>query len=382
MEVKTFTADELFDWLTAKEDFLLLDVRNEVEFGRFKVEGPYPIDMINVPYMEFIEHEQESVDRVPRGRKIRIVCAKEGSARYVGEILVNHGFTDVASMLTGIKAWGNLLAPIRVNDGEGYELYQFRRPGKASCSYGLVYGKEMMLFDPSKSVGAYQSFAEQRGCAIIRTFETHRQADYISGSPMLVKATGAQITAPGPDFKEARFHYTPAVDGEIYTFAGGGPEVKVMHTPGHTPGSTSYLVDGKFLISGDTVFILSIGRPDLGGMVKEWSKMLFNTMTQKIRPLDDGIIALPGHYMDWREADDRLAFMASMGKIKADNSNIYGIEDENEFFKFIKENMRTQPEEYAKIREINAGLREVDAEEQDILDLGKNECAASAQPPR
>jgi glyoxylase-like metal-dependent hydrolase (beta-lactamase superfamily II) len=382
MEVKTFTADELFEWLTTKEDFILLDVRNEVEFERFKVEGPYPFEMINVPYMEFIEHEQESVYRVPRGRKIRIVCAKEGSAKYVGDILVNHGFTDVASMLTGIKAWGNLLAPIRVNDGEGYELYQFRRPGKASCSYGLVYGKEMMLFDPSKSVGAYQRFAEQRGCAIIRTFETHRQADYISGSPMLVKATGAQMTAPGPDFKEARFHYTPAVDGEVYTFTGGGPEVKVMHTPGHTPGSTSYLVDGKFLITGDTVFILSIGRPDLGGMVEEWSQMLFNTMTQKIRPLDDGIIALPGHYMDWKEADDRLAFMAPMGKIKVDNSNIYGIEDENEFLKFIKENMRTQPEEYAKIREINAGLREVDAEEQDILDLGKNECAASAQPPR
>jgi rhodanese-related sulfurtransferase len=128
MEVKTFTADDLFNWLTAKEDFLLLDVRNEVEFARFKVEGPYPIDMINIPYMEFIEHEQESVDRVPRGRKIRIVCAKEGSAQYVGEILVNHGFTDVASMLSGIKAWGNLLAPIRLNDGEGYELYQFRRP--------------------------------------------------------------------------------------------------------------------------------------------------------------------------------------------------------------------------------------------------------------
>ena len=382
MEVKTFTADDLFNWLTAKEDFVLLDVRNEVEFGRFKVEGPYPIDMINVPYMEFIEHEQESVDRVPRGRKIRIVCAKEGSAQYVGEILVNHGFTDVASMLSGIKAWGNLLAPIRLNDGEGYELYQFRRPGKASCSYGLVYGKEMMLFDPSKSVGAYQSFAEQRGCAIIRTFETHRQADYISGSPMLVTATGAQMTAPEPDFKEARFHYTPAVDGEAYTFNGGGPDVKVMHTPGHTPGSTSYLVDGKFLITGDTVFILSIGRPDLGGMVEEWSKLLFNTMTRKIRPLDDRIIALPGHYMDWNEADDRLAFMASMGKIKADNSNIYGIEDKNEFFKFIKENMRPQPEEYAKIREINAGLREVDAEEQDILDLGKNECAASARPPR
>ncbi|MFZ0613170.1 MAG: MBL fold metallo-hydrolase [Desulfobacterales bacterium] len=382
MEVQTFTAAELFDWLTAKENFLLLDVRNDVEFGRFKVEGPYPIDMMNVPYMEFVEHEQESVDRVPRGRKTRIVCAKEGSAKYVGEILLNHGFKDVAALQLGIKAWGNLLAPIRVNDGNGYDLYQFRRPGKASCSYGLVYDKEMMLFDPAKSVGAYQEFADERGCAIIRTFETHRQADYISGSPMLVKATGAQMMAPEPDFKEARFHFTPAVDGEVYAFTGGGPEVKVMHTPGHTPGSTSYLVDGKFLISGDTVFILSIGRPDLGGMAEEWSKMLFHTMTQKIGVLDDGIIALPGHYMDWKEADERLAFAASMGKIKADNANIYGIDTEKDFYKFIKENMRTQPEEYAKIREINAGLREVDAEEQDTLDLGKNECAASAQAPR
>ncbi|MFZ1200954.1 MAG: MBL fold metallo-hydrolase [Desulfobacterales bacterium] len=382
MEVKTFTAAELFDWLTAKEDFLLLDVRNDVEFGRFKVEGPYPIDMMNVPYMEFVEHEQQSVDRVPRGRRIRIVCAKEGSAKYVGDILLNHGFKDVAALELGIKAWGNLLAPIRVNDGNGYDLYQFRRPGKASCSYGLVFGKEMMLFDPAKSVSAYQEFADERGCAIVRTFETHRQADYISGSPMLVKATGAQLTAPEPDFKEARFHFTPAVDGEVYTFTDGGPEVKVLHTPGHTPGSTSYLVDEKFLISGDTVFILSIGRPDLGGMAEEWSKMLFHTMTEKIRTLDDGIIALPGHYMEWKEADKRLVFAASMGKIKTDNANIYGIDNEKDFFEFIKVNMRTQPEEYAKIREINAGLREADAEEQDTLDLGKNECAASAQPPR
>ncbi|MFZ0242443.1 MAG: MBL fold metallo-hydrolase [Desulfobacterales bacterium] len=382
MEVKTFTAAELFDWLTAKEDFLLLDVRNDVEFGRFKVEGPYPIDMMNVPYMEFVEHEQQSVDRVPRGRRIRIVCAKEGSAKYVGDILLNHGFKDVAALELGIKAWGNLLAPIRVNDGNGYDLYQFRRPGKASCSYGLVFGKEMMLFDPAKSVSAYQEFADERGCAIVRTFETHRQADYISGSPMLVKATGAQLTAPEPDFKEARFHFTPAVDGEVYTFTDGGPEVKVLHTPGHTPGSTSYLVDEKFLISGDTVFILSIGRPDLGGMAEEWSKMLFHTMTEKICTLDDGIIALPGHYMEWKEADKRLVFAASMGKIKTDNANIYGIDNEKDFFEFIKVNMRTQPEEYAKIREINAGLREADAEEQDTLDLGKNECAASAQPPR
>ena len=64
--------------------------------------------------------------------------------------------------------------------------------------------------------------------------------------------------------------------------------------------------------------------------------------------------------------------------IKENNSAIYAIADEQQFFAFVQANMRPQPAEYAKIREINAGLAEVDEEDQDILDLGKNECAASA----
>jgi len=383
MSLQSYGAQDLFDYLVNKDDFVLLDVRNDVEFGRFKVEGPYPFDMVNVPYMEFIEHEEESVPKVPRGRKIRIACAKEGSAKYVGEILNNHGFEDVHYLRKGIKTWGNLLTPIQVSQEDDYSLYQFRRPGKASCSYGLVYGKEMMLFDPAKNIAAYQQFADKRGCAITHTFETHRQADYISGSQPLNQAVGAAIMAPEPDFKEARFYYTPVNDGEAYPFSdntNGMPEVKALHTPGHTPGSTCYLIDNKYLISGDSVFIYSIGRPDLGGMAEAWSAMLFETMRKSILAWDDHIRVLPGHYMNWKEADAKLRFMESLKKIKAMNSEIYSIDNPEDFYTFIKSNMRSQPEEYAKIREINAGLVEVNEEQQDVLDLGKNECAASAQP--
>ena len=377
MAIQSFTAQDLFEWIANKETFLLLDVRNEEEFGRFKVEGPYPIEMINVPYMEFIEHEEESVAQVPKGKNLKIVCAKEGSSKYVGEILVNHGYDDVAHMLVGIKAWGNLLSPIRIASNNGYELYQFRRPGKASCSYGLLYGKEMMVFDPAKNIEAYKAFAKEKNCAISKTFETHRQADYISGSMALKEDIDAEIIAPMPDFSVAAFDFTPAGDNVVYGFSNGGPEIKSIHTPGHTPGSTSYLIDDKFIISGDTIFIYSIGRPDLGGMAEEWSSMLFKTMTKKIISLEESILALPGHYMDWKEANKDLIFTESMGKIKEINSNIYGIENENEFYQFIKSNMRPQPEEYATIREINAGLKQVDEEKADIMDLGKNECAAS-----
>jgi len=383
MSLQSYGAQDLFDYLVNKDDFVLLDVRNDVEFGRFKVEGPYPFDMVNVPYMEFIEHEEESVPKVPRGRKIRIACAKEGSAKYVGEILNNHGFEDVHYLRKGIKTWGNLLTPIQVSQEDDYSLYQFRRPGKASCSYGLVYGKEMMLFDPAKNIAAYQQFADKRGCAITHTFETHRQADYISGSQPLNQAVGAAIMAPELDFKEARFYYTPVKDGDVYPFSdntNGMPEVKALHTPGHTPGSTCYLIDNKYLISGDSVFIYSIGRPDLGGMAEAWSAMLFETMRKSILAWDDHIRVLPGHYMNWKEADAKLRFMESLKKIKAMNSEIYSINNPEDFYTFIKSNMRSQPEEYAKIREINAGLVEVNEEQQDVLDLGKNECAASAQP--
>ena len=377
MTLGSFTAHDLFDWLTRREDFLLLDVRNDVEFNRFQVEGPYPFDMVNVPYMEFIEMEDESVAKVPRGKKVRIVCAKEGSSKYVGEILVNHGFQDVAHMQVGIKAWGNLLAPVRVAQGKGYELYQFRRPGKASCSYGLIQGEEMMVFDPAKNTDFYLAFARERGATITKTFETHRQADYISGSDGLRRSAAVEIVAPEDDFKGARFPYTPARHGDIHRFRDGGPKVEVIHTPGHTPGSTCYRIDGQYLVTGDTVFIQSIGRPDLGGMAESWSNMLFKTMTEILLTLNEDTFILPGHYMDWREADDNLIFAAPIRKIKELNADIYAIDNPDDFYAFIQANMRPQPEEYARIREINAGLVEVDEEQQEIMDIGKNECAAS-----
>jgi glyoxylase-like metal-dependent hydrolase (beta-lactamase superfamily II) len=361
------------------QDFTLLDVRNNEEFGRFKVEGPYLSKMINIPYIEFIEKETESVAQVqvPKDESIRIVCAKEGSAKYVGEILVDNGWQDVRYLEEGIKSWGNMLAPKLLASANGYELYQFIRPGKASCSYGLIYEDEMAVFDPSRNVQFYKDFANQHGARIIKTFETHLQADYISGSQQIFSDTGAQIVGHENDFKDAAFAYKSLSDQEVFKFSKGGPEIQALHMPGHTPGSTSYLIDHKYLVTGDTVFILSIGRPDLGGMAEDWSRLLFNTLKTKIAGLDDDLLILPGHYIEWSEANPQQMFVDTLGSIRTKNADIYGIAAEDEFVRFIKDNMRKQPDEYAEIRKVNAGLLEVDDEDQEIMDLGKNECAAS-----
>jgi glyoxylase-like metal-dependent hydrolase (beta-lactamase superfamily II)/rhodanese-related sulfurtransferase len=377
MSVFTYSALELYSWLTEKADIIVLDVRNKVDFGRFKVESPYPFTMLNISYFDFMEIEDECVQQIPRDKPIRVVCAKEGSALYVSEILDKNGFADVGYLEGGIKTWGNLLVPKLLSPHENYELYQFIRPGKASCSYGLKAANELMLFDPSRNTSFYLDFAKEHNCKIVKTFETHLQADYIAGSRIISEKTDAEFMANENDFKGAKISYTALEDKKIYTFSGAGPEVQCIFTPGHTPGSTSFLIDGKYMITGDTIFIQSIGRPDLGGQVKAWSDALFDTL-QYLKTYPDHIIVLPGHYMDWSEANGDLNFSATLGETREFNKAIYALSNKKEFLAFIEGNMRKQPDEYATIRKINANLEQAEDDKAEELDLGKNECAATA----
>ena len=133
----------------------------------------------------------------------------------------------------------------------------------------------------------------------------------------------------------------------------------------------------RILISGDMVFINSVGRPDLGGQAEAWAGMLFDSI-QKIKQLDQQLLVLPGHFADWSEANDKLLFAQPLGEVFKRNQNIYNMASKDEFTAFIKANMRPQPEEYATIRQVNANLIQEDDEKQEVLDLGKNECAATA----
>ena len=380
MSIVKYSALELFNWLKDGEDIAVLDVRSSEDFARQKVEAPRPFLQENISYYDFLEIEEACVRRVREfagNRPIRILCVLGRAAIYVSEILEKNGFTDIGYLDGGINAWGTFLIPVLLNPGKEYELYQFIRPGKASCSYALVKDGEMQLFDPSHNTKFYLDFAAEKNVKISRTFETHLQADYIAGSRALMEQAGAEFLANEADFAEAQFQYTPLKNGADY-----GPAdlpVEIHFTPGHTPGSTSYLVDNQWLISGDTVFIQSVGRPDLGGEVETWSDMLFDTLA-RVRKMAGNVNILPSHFMSWEEAtsvNGDFAFVAPFSQVLEFNRAIYSIDNKKEFLAFIKANMRQQPEEYATIRQINAGLKSVSPEEEEILDLGKNQCAAS-----
>lgn len=377
MSISKYQAADLFQWVTSKQPFLLLDVRNAIDFGRFKVAGPYQINMQNISYFDFMEIEDECISRLPgKQTKIRIVCAKEGSAQFVAEILEKHGFTDVGYLAGGIKSWGNLLVPKLIRDHGDYALYQFIRPGKGSCSYGVISNKQMVVFDPSRNDQFYIDFAAAKGAEIIATAETHLQADYIAGSRTISEKTGAIFYANKNDFAAAQLNYTELSDAQQIGFS-AGPSITAVFAPGHTPGSTMYVIDNRYIVTGDIIFIKSIGRPDLGGKVEQWSGTLFETI-QAVGRLSGKLLVLPGHFIGWDEANPDLTFTTTLETAWQRNQAIYSIDTPEAFLAFIKSNIREQPPEYATIRRVNANLEQVDDQQAEELDLGKNECAASA----
>jgi glyoxylase-like metal-dependent hydrolase (beta-lactamase superfamily II)/rhodanese-related sulfurtransferase len=369
-----FTALELFNSLESGKNCLIIDVRNQSDFEESHVEMPGAVEVVNIPYFDFIEDEETTVAIVPKNIDLKIICAKEASSVFVAAVLEGNGYESIGFLEGGYAMWQDLLVAKQLHS-QPYQLWQFIRPAKASCSYAVAKNGEMFIFDPSRNVEFYQQFASQNGCEISHVFETHLQADYISGGP----AFEAIYAVHEDDFKDSSFNYHAISDGENYDL--DGVTIKVIHSPGHTPGSTCYIIDKEWMITGDTVFIVSIGRPDLGGKVVEWSRQLYATLKQRISVLPESLKVLPGHFSDWsKEVSDDGSICSTFGQIIQNNEDIYGINDVELFVEFIQSHMRAQPEIYSQIRLVNTGHLDPCPDERQSMDIGKNQCAASQQP--
>ncbi|MBL7983054.1 MAG: MBL fold metallo-hydrolase [Flavobacteriales bacterium] len=172
----------------------------------------------------------------------------------------------------------------------------------AHAAYYLESNGEAAIFDPLREVQPYIDRATADGASIKYVFETHFHADFVSGHLDLAAKTGATIVY-GPTAKPG-FEAHVATDGELFNV--GKAKVKVIHTPGHTMESTTYLVideNGKEhgIITGDTLFIGDVGRPDLAQHViadlteDKLAGHLFDSLRNKIMPLSDDLIVYPNH---------------------------------------------------------------------------------------
>jgi hydroxyacylglutathione hydrolase len=171
----------------------------------------------------------------------------------------------------------------------------------AQGAYYIQSGNEAAIIDPLREINPYLEKAKANQASIKYVFETHFHADFVSGHIDLSRQTGAPIIY-GPNANPSFDAYI-AKDGEEFKI--GELTIRVLHTPGHTMESTSYLLldaqgNQKALFSGDTLFIGDVGRPDLAQKAahmtqEELAGVLFDSLRTKILPLNDDIIVYPAH---------------------------------------------------------------------------------------
>lgn len=224
----------------------------------------------------------------------------------------------------------------------------------AQGAYYIESKGEAIIIDPLRETTPYIERAEKDGAKIKYILETHFHADFVSGHVDLAQKTGATIVF-GPN-AETGFEAYVAKDDEILQL--GDVQIKVLHTPGHTMESTSYLLideQGKetALFSGDTLFIGDVGRPDLAVKTHltraDLAAHLYNSLRNKIMPLADDVIVYPAHGAGSACGKNMSSeTFDTLGNQKATNYALRADMTQEEFIKEVTSGLSKPPQYFPK----------------------------------
>jgi glyoxylase-like metal-dependent hydrolase (beta-lactamase superfamily II)/rhodanese-related sulfurtransferase len=376
---------ELHELLDRGEPLTLLDVRNEEEFAAWKVEGRHGPPTVNVPYFAFLEDPDASAARVPRDRPVVAVCAKGGSATWVAEEVLRPRGYDVTVLEGGMKGWGAYYAARAVPEADhSVRIWQLARPARGCLHYLIAYGhprRFAVVIDPPRHIERVLDLAHAEGLTVTHIIDTHAHADHISGGPALARATKAPYYLHPYDgihpldVLPAEIDFTWLRDGDFFPL--NDAALRALHVPGHTLGIVAlFLEDGgrRFLFSGDTIFIRSIARPDLGGRGEAWAPLHYRSLHDKLLTLPEDTLVLPGHFSTPDEARADGLYAAPLGELKHTNQEL-APRGREEFIQHILASLPVFPPQYVDIKRVNAGLLVPDEEKADELELGRNVCA-------
>ena len=375
--------EDFFSQIQQPNDLLLLDIRKETEYQAWHIEGRHTPQTLNIPYADFVADEQGFMQRIPRERKIVVVCAKGTASDAVAEALRQRDFTAV-NLDEGMLAWGNYYARRTVAFTTDYQIYQVERPARGCLGYILISQGAAAIIDPARHIQPYLDFLSDNDLRLALILDTHAHADHISGGPALAEATGAAYYLHPYDgihpfdMLPARLHYHMLADG--MQFQVGDLRLESLHVPGHTLGLVNFLARGSdgqaFLFSGDSLFIQSFGRPDLGGQGRAWAPLVYASIFERLRTVVPGAAwVLPGHYARPDEAGPDGLFTRRFSDLWQENHDLQVSKDA--FIDFVLTHLPVLPPQYIQIKRVNAGLARPSEDEASELELGKNVCALS-----
>lgn len=369
---------ELAERLDRGEPLQVLDVRapEKVESGHIALGAE----------LEFHAHPNSKLIALPdvgaldldATRPIAVVCGHGNSSKKATAFLRERGY-DAYSVIGGMAAWETVYVARQLSPTPSLShMVQLDRVGKGALSYVLVSDGDAVVVDPGRHLERYDALLTQLRATPAAVVDTHIHADYLSGA----RAAAARWQVPyflhpddavSPyDQRPGKLTYHALGDGDTIAF--GRATLRAAHVPGHTLGSIALLADDGLALTGDFLFVKSVGRPDLAGQSESWAKLLWQSLERARQEWPGEFLVLPAHYADESERRADRAIAARFDVIVATNP-VAAIQDQRQFLQWISDHAATFPDAYKIIKETNLGLVTVSDPDAELLESGPNQCA-------
>jgi len=364
--------------LDAGEPLQVLDVRSGDRVARGQITLGGALEFHAVPRSELVALPSLDTIGLHADRPIAVVCGHGNSSRVATAFLREHGY-DAYSVRGGMAAWETVYVPRDLAPTASIErITQLDRVGKGSLSYVLVSGGAAVVVDPGRQLEPYDALLRESGARPVAVIDTHVHADYLSGAPAAAAQWGVPYRLHTADARSpydetpARFTFDALGEGDSIAF--GRAALRVTHTPGHTLGSSTLMSDDGLALTGDFVFVQSLGRPDLGGQAPHWAKLLWSSLMRARREWPGQLVVLPAHYATEVERRADRAVAARWDIVLATNPAV-SIAKEDDFLRWVTENGSAPPDVYRTIKLANLGLLTVSDTDAETLESGPNVCA-------
>jgi len=350
--------------LNLKEEHIILDIRPKQEFDSFHIKGSINIDIYEEIYKQKFHDAAEKLTKLPNNKKIITICNAGISSQTASQMLYSQG-KESLYLEGGMKEWSNVHKDYKVLEADDLFINQIARIGKGCLSYliGSKSKKECIIVDPSQFIEKYDDLAKELGLKIKGVIDTHVHADHLSGGKALASIMNCEFYTPN-DNKS----FTRIKDGDNINL--NNTEIKVIGTPGHTEESVSLIIADKAIITGDTLFLDGVGRPDLSSKeeTKKGAESLYDS-TQKLFQMDGNLLVLPAHFQD------SVAFPV-MKKISDIMSNNLFKNSKEDFVNKISSNLQETPPNHKEIKQANESFTIIPRMQAEHLEFGPNRCAA------
>lgn len=358
-------AETLRRWLDEKRPVTVVDIRTDEDRQQWSIPGSMHInayEALKAGGPGALAHAD-----LPPDRLIVTVCNMGKMSERAADELSRRGLNAV-SLAGGMKAWSLSWNTAEVPVTHAV-VTQIRRAGKGCLSYLLSAGRDAVVIDASLPSEVYQLVAERLRVRIRRVLDTHIHADHLSRSKQLAETVDAELLLPAQD--RVRFPHRALQSGDVVGL--GRVKIEAIRTPGHTLESTCYLVAGEALFTGDTLFLSSVGRPDLHADVEQarLRASLLHGSLKQLLGLGPDVRVFPGHTSS-PPAFDGVAITERLGIISERLRD--WLEPQSAFIDRILARVPPTPPNFERIVEHNeAGT--VPEEDPTDLEAGANRCA-------